>query len=141
MVFQSVSVAVGRDGLGLISYHTFSAGSQLKVAHCSNVNCDTATFTTFGPGGDDNRITIGSDGLGLVAYRDSDSLKVMHCSNETCTSATTTTVDITGANTMYLSVTIGPDGFGLIAYRDSLNTNLKVAHLSNVFGVPFYRQH
>jgi hypothetical protein len=39
----------------------------------------------------------------------------------------------------YTSVTIGVDGLGLISYYDSTNDDLRVAHLSNIFGIPYVR--
>jgi len=36
-------------------------------------------------------------------------------------------------------VTIGVDGLGLISYYDSTNDDLRVAHLSNIFGIPYVR--
>ena len=38
------------------------------------------------------------------------------------------------------SVTVGADGLGLISYLDRTNRDLKLAHLSNPFGVPFLRR-
>jgi hypothetical protein len=40
---------------------------------------------------------------------------------------------------MGTSLTIGSDGFPLIAYYDYTNGNLKIAHCSNVFGIPYVR--
>jgi len=39
------SVAIGPDGLGLISYQNYT-NADLKVAHCADVVCSTATTTT-----------------------------------------------------------------------------------------------
>ena len=73
---DGISVAIGSDGLPLISYETFG----LKVAHCSDVACTSATTATLDSGdrGDWSSIAIGSDGLGLISYfdRDTGSLKV-----------------------------------------------------------------
>ena len=40
------SITTGSDGLGLISYHDRDNGT-LKVAHCSNVACSSATTATI----------------------------------------------------------------------------------------------
>ena len=130
------SVTIGTDGLGLISYRDASAG--LKVAHCSDVNCTTATITPLDASADvsTSSVTIGADGLGLIAYFDDvlNDLKVAHCSNVNCTAATITPLDTTPMTIVgeYPSVAIGADGFGLISYFDSTNNDLKVAHCSNV---------
>jgi len=133
------SIAIGADGLGLISYFDDNNG-DLKVAHCASVNCTSATLTsldTVGEVGFYDSIQIGSDGLGLISYWDATNggLKVAHCSNTSCTSATLTSVDAPGAGMdvgRYTSVTIGADGLGLISYRDDSNQDLKVAHCSDV---------
>ena len=141
------SITIGADGLGLISYYDYTTNTALKVAHCSNVNCSSATRSTLdsdlGPllGQSYTSITIGADGLGLISYYDNnnDDLKVAHCNNTACTSAATTTLDSAGG--LCTSITIGADGLGLISYSAGYpNWDLKVAHLSNVFGVPYWRR-
>jgi preprotein translocase subunit Sec61beta len=141
------SITIGADDLGLISYYDddFNTKDDLKVAHCSNTNCTSATITTLDSTGNvgwDSSITIGADGLGLISYSDSTNqdLKVAHCSNTNCTSATTTTLDSTGNVGMHTSITIGADGLGLISYHDSTNLDLKVAHCENAFCAPYFRR-
>jgi hypothetical protein len=56
------------------------------------------------------------------------------------TAATLTTLDSTGNVGAFTSVTIGADGQGLISYWDATNGDLKVAHCSNVFCVPYFRR-
>jgi hypothetical protein len=132
---EYTSVTIGTDGLGLISYKDGTNG-DLKVAHCSNLACTSATKTTLdstGTVGEFTSVAVGTDGLGLISYLDvtNGDLKVAHCSNPTCTAATTTTVDPAagiGNPGDYTSLTIGTDGFPLIAYRDEVNGHLKVAH-------------
>ena len=130
---DGISVAIGTDGLPLISYETFG----LKVAHCVNVACTSATTATLDSGdrGDWSSLSIGQDGLGLISYfdRDTGSLKVAHCTNVVCSSATTAAVD-TGNLGGFTSLTIGSDGVGLITY-ETPQTNqaaIKAAHCSNV---------
>jgi len=86
---MSPSIAIGTDGLGLISYYDFT-NLDLKVAHCANTTCSTATLATPDSTGDVGRytsITIGADGLGLISYWDGSNgrLKATHCANLTCT--------------------------------------------------------
>ena len=130
---DGISVAIGTDGLPLVSYQTFG----LKVAHCDDVACTTATTATLDTGdrGDWSSLAIGQDGLGLISYfdRDTGSLKVAHCSNVVCSSATTNPLD-TGDLGGFTSLTIGSDGLGVITY-EAPQTNegpLKVAHCSNI---------
>ena len=129
------SIAVGTDGLALIAYYESPyTGGDLKVAHCSNPACTSATFSTLDSDGNvglNPSLTIGADGLGLISYGDlsTEGIKVAHCSNVPCTAATITPLDTNASST---SITIGADGLGLISYRDSSADDLKVAHCSNV---------
>jgi hypothetical protein len=130
------SIAIGNDGLGLISYADDSNG-DLKVAHCDDIVCSSATTWTIDSGvsvGDHTSITIGADGLGLISYYDAINadLKVAHCNDLLCSTATTTTIDSGTSVGTDTSVTIGRDGLGIISYHDFANTALKVAHCNDV---------
>ena len=131
--FESTSVAIGSDGLGLIGFIE-PKGLFPKVAHCDNVLCTSATITSFDPNAgtfrDSMSVTIGADGLGLIAYNGF-GLKAAHCSNLACTATTNTTIQ-SGDVGDWASVTVGSDGLGLISYLDRANGALKVAHCSNV---------
>ncbi len=132
----SSSITIGSDGLPLVSYYISSVG-DLRVAHCADMTCSTATLSTIDAvniAGQSNSIAIGRDGLGLISYSDfiTQDLKVAHCSNLSCTAATVTTLDSTGIVGGDTSLAIGADGLGLIAYNDTTNERLKVAHCSNV---------
>ena len=127
----NTSVAIGVDGRPLISYHD-DANSDLKVAHCRNAACRSATTAVLDSAGDVGRwsaIAIGGDGLGLISYYDATNgdLKVAHCSNIACSTATTATIDTVGGPS---SITVGTDGRGLIVYE--AEGALKTAHCSNV---------
>jgi hypothetical protein len=70
-----------RDGTG--------ANKDLKVAHCGTVACTTSTNVTVDTPGDvgwNTSITVGSDGLPFVSYRDVDGSQVkgLHCPNVFC---------------------------------------------------------
>ena len=142
-VGQYTSITTGADGLGLISYYdaTFTGAREfhdLKVAHCSNTACSSATVTTLdsaGNAGQHTSITRGADGLGLISFYDvtNADLKVAHCNDAACTSATLTTLDTGGAGNVgnYSSVTTGADDLGLISYYDNSSANLKVAHCND----------
>jgi hypothetical protein len=135
--YNSTSITIGGDGLGLISYWDYD-NLDLKVLHCSNLLCDSGTSTsvdTIGDIGGYNAIITGADGLGLVSYYDhtNDDLKVLHCGNLLCDSGnTSTSVDTTGDVGLWNSITIGPDGLGLISYQDLTNFDLKLLHCGNL---------
>ena len=104
-----------------MSYYDRTTGA-LKVAHCNNTACTSATKSTLDSAGETGlgsigtSLTLGADGLGLISYFDATNitLKVAHCTNIACTSATTSTLDSNSGR--YSSVTIGADGLGLIRY-------------------------
>ena len=82
------SITVGADGLPVISSLDGTI-DDLKVAHCSNVSCSSATITTVasdGSVGFSTSITVGADGLPVISYYDdtNDDLRVAHCSNVFC---------------------------------------------------------
>ena len=138
------SVTVGVDGVGLISYQHLGFW-DLKVAHCSNATCTAATITTLDSDvgvGEGTSVTVGSDGLPVISYydRDNGDLKMAHCGNAACSADNTiTTVDSPGDVGVYTSMTVGSDGLPLISYTDTTNGDLKVAHCSNRFCVPYHR--
>ena len=83
----SISLAIGRDGLGVMSYYDANNG-DLKTTHCNNATCNN--YLTFaldmqGNVGEYTSIAIGRDGMPIIAYINADRvLKVAHCSNEFC---------------------------------------------------------
>jgi hypothetical protein len=128
------SITIGADGLGLISYYDTTNG-DLKVAHCSNVPCTSATTATLDATGNVGRgtsITIGADGWGLISYADitNSDVKVAHCFSAACAVAEMSILD-NRFNPIFTSVAIGSDGLGLITYSVSLGP-LVVAHCSSL---------
>jgi hypothetical protein len=87
---QYSAITLGTDGLGVISYYDGTGAAQdLKVAHCGNVACTTSSYVavdTPGQVGWNTSITIGSDGLPFVSYRDltGNSVKGLHCPSVFC---------------------------------------------------------
>lgn len=129
------STAIGVDGLPLISYYD-ATSFNLKVAHCNDLACTTATISVLdsaGSTGTYTAITIGGDGLGLISYRDytNQSLKVAHCSDIVCSTATLSTLDNISNTGTYTSITSDYQGRGIISYIDQTNNDLKVASCNN----------
>jgi len=75
---NSTSITISDDGLGLVAYAIQQGVDKtptLKVAHCENLDCSNVTVSELDsfPGGTNSNpvIATGSDGLGLIAYTDS----------------------------------------------------------------------
>lgn len=129
------SITTGSDGLPVVSYYD-GTNQDLKVAHCNDAGCTSATITTLdsiGNAGNDTSITIGNDGLPIISYRDgtNQDLKVAHCSDTPCSTATISTLDSAGLVGYDTSITVGNDGLPIISYFDATNQDLKIAHCSN----------
>jgi hypothetical protein len=134
---NDTAVTIGADGLPVIAEYVSTGGTELRVAHCEDISCSTATVTTVdseGDVGDHVAIALGTDGLPLISYYDESNgnLKVAHCEDAACTSASTAMLDNGGTVGRWTSVAIGADGLGLISYYDEENGDLKVAHCADV---------
>ena len=83
------SIAIGTDGLPIISYQDVTQG-DLKLAHCGNAECTGPTTISAGDTsgfvGAFSAIAIGSDGLPVVSYYDGTNahLKLLKCNNRFC---------------------------------------------------------
>ena len=144
-VGTSTSIAVGVDGLPVISYYGATTG-HLKVAKCVNPACTggstLSAVDSAGSVGQRTSIAIGADGLPVISYLGSGNaiLKVAKCTNPACTAGTSTlsTVDSGGFVGLYSSIAIGAGGLPVISYHDQNNTDLKVARCGNVFCAPYF---
>jgi hypothetical protein len=134
------SIAIGLDGLPVISHGDITAG-VLRVTKCGNAACTSGNVSTTvdDPAnhvGGDSSIAIGADGLPVISHRDqtASALRVTKCGNAACTAGNvSTTVDdpadlIVGG---YSSIAIGPDGLPVIAYRDNTALALRVTKCGN----------
>jgi hypothetical protein len=90
-VGDDTSIAIGTDGLAIISYWDFT-NQDLKVAHCGDALCTPATNTittvdSAGNVGQYTSIAIGAGGLPVISYFDetNGNLKVLHCGVTSCT--------------------------------------------------------
>jgi predicted regulator of Ras-like GTPase activity (Roadblock/LC7/MglB family) len=135
IVGQYTSIAVGADGLPVVSYYDWT-NKDLNVLHCGDAVCTPATNTintvdSAGVVGVYTSIAIGADGLPVVSYWDSTNsdLKVAHCGDAACSSGNTiTTVDSAGQVGIYTSIAVGADNLPVVSYYDVTNGDLKVAH-------------
>src|SRR3972149_2234852 len=73
------TIAIGADGLGFTSS---TGGPGIGVAHCSDLACTAAIFTTQDFVGTQTSVVIGIDGMPLISYFGGTSdLMVIHSSN------------------------------------------------------------
>jgi hypothetical protein len=131
------SIAIGADGLPVISYYDSTAGA-LKVAKCVNANCTglNVITTVDNPPNDvgrDTAIGIGTDGLPVISYRDATAgmIKVAKCNSASCnTGATITSVAVGGGKG---GLAVPADGRPIIAYEEteSQNSALRVVKCGN----------
>lgn len=113
----ATSIAIGVDGLPIIAFYDIRAG-DLWTIHCANTACTSSTSATnlrsLGDVGDSASITIGLDGLPLIAYVDSTDQKnyVDRCTNMSCTASTSTYLaNFAGPDS---AMTIGSDGLPIV---------------------------
>jgi hypothetical protein len=142
----------------LISYLSdFAADStisrDLKVAHCADVVCSSATVTSYEVPSmvmDQTAIAIGPDGFGTIAYWviDADpsvdaTLKVAHCRNAACTTATITAIDPSAghpgnAGPGSVSIASSPRGYTYISYHEHGHLNVATCTTADCAGHSVY---
>ena len=130
------SIAIGIDGLPIISYDILIGGvNGLGIAHCTDIDCSAPpSISGVGiPGsnlGEFTSITIGTDGLPIISYRDANQLGlgVAHCNDIECLSVSSSNIDSGNDVGYYTSITIGTDGLPIISYYDNTHGRLKIAH-------------
>lgn len=133
------SIAIGADGLPVISHVDVTAGA-LRVTKCGNAACtaDNLSINADDPAtsmGGFTAIAIGRDGLPVIGYRDVTvgALRVTKCGRPTCTTGNvSTTVDTlsTGVGA-YAAIAIGADGLPVISHVDDANRGLRVTKCGN----------
>jgi hypothetical protein len=125
------SLAIGTDGVPVISYQDFSGG--LRVTKCGNAACTadnvSTTVDTAASAGTYTSMAIGVNGLPIISHHDVDrgTLRVTSCNNAACTSASTAVVDkpagVVGA---YSSIAIPSDGLPVISHFNTDSSTLRV---------------
>ena len=133
---RSTSIAIGTDGLPVISYHDPTAGT-LRVAKCSNAACSgNSTITEVdNPAnfvGSFNSIAIGAEGLPVISYHDAtaSTLRVARCGNAACSSGNMFALIDDNNVGSYTSIAVATDGLPIISYHDGNAGNLKVVKCS-----------
>ncbi|KKQ76399.1 MAG: hypothetical protein US99_C0073G0001, partial [Candidatus Daviesbacteria bacterium GW2011_GWF2_38_6] len=133
----SGGVAIGSDGLPIISYYNNSA-LDLIVIHCGNISCSSGNIKTSvdteNNVGSWSSMTIGTDGLAIIAFSDDTNLdlRVFHCSNIACTTGTATSIDTANNVGTNSSIAIGTDGLPFISFYDSSSGDARVIKCATV---------
>jgi hypothetical protein len=140
----TTSIRVPGDARPVMCYHD-GTNKKLKVAKCGNAECSSGNVMTAvdtGVDGVDCSLVVATDGLPLVAYRDTaaaygagNALKVAKCTAADCSATTVSTVDSskgpTGGGVVDgIFITNGKDSNPLIAYHYS-SGGIAVAHCAN----------
>jgi hypothetical protein len=85
-VGEFTSIAIGADGLPVISHHDQTAGA-IRVTRCGNADCTSGNVsTTMDAAAAPGAIAIGGDGLPIISYQGAfaSTLRVMKCGTPTC---------------------------------------------------------
>jgi predicted regulator of Ras-like GTPase activity (Roadblock/LC7/MglB family) len=130
-VGRYTSIAIGTDGLAIISYYDVT-NTDLKALKCGNAACSsgnttTTVHTSVQTVGLYTSIAIGADGLPVISYYNFNAtqLYLAKCGNAACSSGNATVAVV--SNGEHTSLAIGADGFPVISHYDPTNFNLEVA--------------
>lgn len=123
----NASIGIGGDGLPVVAHRDVNGGTIL-VTHCGNVTCTANNGTVVGDysylGGGTPALTIGANGLPVIAHGDSGAggLRVTTCTVADCSAVTSVTIDApAGGAGSHAAISFGIDGRAVIAHRASVN--------------------
>ncbi len=134
-------IVIARDGYALVVYYN-AFNASLDIVHCSDRDCSGPTTVSVVDGGPmitpnppDPSITLGADGLGLIAYLYFNpaipvgpDLKVAHCTDVACSMSILTQLVTAWPDGAQPSITTGADALGLIVYWDMDYQRLVTVH-------------
>jgi len=137
-IVEHTSIAIGVDGRAVISYYQ-GVDDDLKVAHCIDIPCTTASIATVDGSANDvgkfNSIAIGTDGLPVISYYDATAgaLRVAHCAAVACNTGASiaTPAPATFDVGQYSSIAIGLGGYPVISHYESSRGLLRVARCND----------
>lgn len=134
-------ITIAQDGFPLVAFVNGLPGPGpvvLQSIHCLDAACSIPpppgmidpTPNLVNP---DPTITLGADGLGLIAYffSPTQDLRIAHCNDPACMAATLTTLVTAIPDGLQPSITTGVDGLGLVAYVDLDSFSLWTAHCND----------
>ena len=129
---STVSLAVGGDGLPVISYRR----NGLRVAKCGNAACASGNTLSLLDSGESHysAVAVPASGIPVISYYSAASgdLNFVICGDAACSSPKgILTLDSTGDVGQFTSIGIGADGFPVISYYDATNFRPKVVKCGN----------
>ena len=140
-ILGQISVAVGRDGLPVMSYRR--PGGVLVIVHCGDLLCSSGNtivpvHTTSVEGDEVGHVTsiaIGSDGFPIVSFND-EGLWVLHCVDILCVDQGRRVwlVDSDVDAGTFSTIGIGSSGFPVLSYKGSDENGdvLKIAYCNSL---------
>lgn len=121
------SLELDSAGNPVISYFDNTNGT-LKLAHCNDPYCNTASLQTLDAALEDTSLELDSAGNPVISYGSGDGLKLAHCGDPNCTSASIQTVDNTAGAGRDSSLALDASGNPVISYRHVGNGGLMLAY-------------
>ena len=119
----SVGAGTGIAIVGGLPVIAFRGPDALGIARCGDLDCASATWTFYPGGGGNPTITVGGDGLPLVAHDNGGRIFLGHCNDDACTTASFITIftnPFDGAFNVTLhhqpSLATGADGRGVLVH-------------------------
>jgi hypothetical protein len=141
---SSTSIAIGVDGLPVISHHRYSLGPiiqfVLRVTKCGNPACTAGNVSSDVDSPIDysdsyNSVAIGADGLPVISYRNEalGALRVTRCGAPDCAAGNVSTNVDNPADAVgyYTSIAIGTGGQPVIGHRNLTRGSLRVTRCGN----------
>lgn len=132
------SIAIGVDGLPVVSYYDATAGA-LRVTHCGDITCGSNNVSTtvddpVASVGHDSSLAIGRDGLPIIAHSQAkEGLRLTHCGNAACTAGNVSTLVTAPADAQgfYPSIAVGADGLPIVSHQSAITDSLYVTACAN----------
>jgi hypothetical protein len=134
---DSVTIALGADGLGTVVFKRWQSGAtDIRASHCQNVACTAADNYVVADNSDDRTpaATVGPDGLVLYAWDEfmGGCLHVGHCDNSACSTATDLATGCGWQQTDgTYSITVGSDHLPLVVFSNYSTDTMFALHCDN----------
>ena len=134
-VGQYTSIAIGRDGLPVISFYD-STNSALRFCKCTAADCSTSSCSAIESTNDVGKysaIAIGTNGNPIISHFDdtNNQLRVCACADAACASSTCTALDTSITSGGWTDIAIGWDSLPVVVHTDAANYDSRVCQCNN----------